>query len=127
MEEQGSRMTRLIGDLLSLSQIQANEHTRPTEAVRVQDVLPTVARMLAPYAETKQVSVAIEADRALPAVTGDADQLQQVFQNLIHNAIKYGHDASQVRVVARRARARARLPSPSSTRGRVSPSSTCRA
>lgn len=102
MEEQGGRMTRLIGDLLSLSQIQANEHTKPTEPVRLQEVLPTVARMLSPDAERKEVAVAIEAADDLPAVTGDSDQLQQVFQNLVHNAIKYGRDASTVRVVARR-------------------------
>ena len=102
MDEQGSRMTRLVGDLLSLSRIQANEHTRPTDPVRLQDVLPTVARMLAPYADQKKVAVAVEAAADLPAVNGDADQLQQVFQNLIHNAIKYGRDASRVRVVAGR-------------------------
>jgi len=102
MEEQGSRMTRLVGDLLSLSQIQANEHTRPTESVRIQDILPTVARMLEPHAEKKKVAFAIEADSDLPAVLGDADQLQQAFQNLMHNAVKYGRDGSVIRVVARR-------------------------
>lgn len=101
MEEQGGRMTRLVGDLLSLSQIQANEHTRPTDVVRLQDVLPVVARMLTPDAEKKNVAVSIEAEPDLPAVTGDADQLQQVFQNLVHNAIKYGRNASTVRIVAR--------------------------
>lgn len=102
MEEQGSRMTRLVGDLLSLSQIQANEHTRPTDVVRVQDILPTVARMLEPHAEKKKVSFSIEVDADLPVVQGDADQLQQAFQNLMHNAVKYGRDGSVIRVVGRR-------------------------
>lgn len=99
MEEQGSRMTRLVGDLLSLSQIQANEHTRPTDSVRLQDILPAVARMLEPLAEKKKISVSIEAAADLPAVRGDAEQLQQAFQNLMHNAVKYGRDRSVVRVV----------------------------
>jgi two-component system phosphate regulon sensor histidine kinase PhoR len=101
MEEQGSRMTRLVGDLLSLSQIQANEHARPTDTVRVQDILPTVARMLEPHAEKKKISFSIEVDADLPVVLGDADQLQQAFQNLMHNAVKYGRDGSVIRVVGR--------------------------
>lgn len=102
MEEQGQRMSRLVDDLLSLSQIQANEHTRPTEAVRVQDLLPTVARMVEPHAEKKQVSVVVEADAGLPAVAGDAEQLQRAFQNLVLNAVKYGRDGGTVRMVGRR-------------------------
>jgi len=102
MEEQGSRMTRLVGDLLSLSQIQANEHTRPTDAVRLQDILPAVARLLEPLADKKKLKVSIEAAADLPAVRGDAEQLQQAFQNLMHNAVKYGRDGSVVRVVGRR-------------------------
>jgi len=102
MEEQGRRMTRLVGDLLSLSQIQANEHTRPTDTVHVQDLLPTVARMVEPHAEKKNVSVVVEAETDLPAVAGDAEQLQRAFQNLVQNAVKYGRDGGAVRVVGRR-------------------------
>ena len=36
-------------------------------------------------------------------MVGDADQLTQVFQNLIDNAIKYGRTNSKVRVTAQRA------------------------
>jgi two-component system phosphate regulon sensor histidine kinase PhoR len=36
----------------------------------------------------------------LPAVIGDDDELAQVFQNLIDNAIKYGHTGSPVHVTA---------------------------
>ena len=34
----------------------------------------------------------------LPEVTGDADELAQVFQNLMDNAIKYGRPGSSIRV-----------------------------
>ena len=45
------------------------------------------------------MAICIEAD-ALPAVVGDADELAQVFQNLIDNAIKYGAPGTEVRVLA---------------------------
>ena len=101
MDEQGARMTRLVQDLLSLSQIQANEHTRPTDLVFIQDIVPSVARVLEPDTAKKETSIHVEVPADLPPVTGDPDQLHQVFQNLIHNAVKYGNDGSVVRVVAR--------------------------
>jgi len=41
--------------------------------------------------------------KALSPVTGDADGLAQVFQNLIDNAIKYGRAGSEIRIAGRRA------------------------
>ena len=71
---------------------------------------------------------------------GDRDELAQVFQNLVDNAIKYGRPGSAVRDRQRlasaapsrrdglrRAAAGRPWPSPSSTRARASPASTCRA
>jgi two-component system phosphate regulon sensor histidine kinase PhoR len=40
--------------------------------------------------------VTVEPEPALPQVTGDADELVQLFQNLIHNAIKYGREGGEV-------------------------------
>ncbi|MBM3526437.1 MAG: PAS domain-containing sensor histidine kinase, partial [Alphaproteobacteria bacterium] len=39
----------------------------------------------------------------LPPVVGDVDQLQQVLQNLVDNAIKYGRSPGEVRIQVRRA------------------------
>ncbi len=109
MQREASRMERLVEDLLSLSRIELHEHTAPTEAVDLKAVLDAVARALEPQAKARGVAVAIEAADGLPSVLGDGDQLTQVFQNLVDNAIKYGRTDSTVRVSARRAE---RVPEP---------------
>src|SRR3546814_10109101 len=47
--------------------------------------------------------VALEADAVLPDVTGAEDELTQVIQNLLDNAIKYGRPGTEVTIAARRA------------------------
>jgi two-component system phosphate regulon sensor histidine kinase PhoR len=54
----------------------------------------------------------------LPAVTGDPDEIAQVFQNLIDNAVKYGRPGSTVRVALWLAGAERSAPLPAAMRGR---------
>ena len=102
MDQHGKRMARLVEDLLSLSRIEMNEHTPPTEAVPLPSLLANVRNTLAWRAEQRGVSVAIDAEEGLPPVVGDGDELTQVFLNLVDNAIKYGDDRGTVRVEAHR-------------------------
>ena len=102
MQEQASRMARLVADLLSLSRIELNEHSVPTEGVRLHAVLASVADSLAMKAAARSMTIELPEDlRALPPVQGDQDELIQLFQNLIDNALKYGRAGSPVRVLAR--------------------------
>ena len=87
MLDQANRMARLVSDLLSLSRIELNEHTPPTGRVDVVRILRSVATALEMKAKSRGMTIQIEAE-ALPPVTGDADELAQVFQNLVDNAIK---------------------------------------
>jgi two-component system phosphate regulon sensor histidine kinase PhoR len=97
MREHAERMARLIRDLLSLSQIEMQEHTPPQLPVDLRQLLTEVADMLRPQAEQKQMRIEISAPATPPAV-GDHDQLVQVFTNLIDNALKYGRPGTPVRV-----------------------------
>ncbi|WP_371060189.1 ATP-binding protein [Rhodosalinus sp. 5P4] len=100
MEAEAGRMNRLVGDLLSLSRVEADERMRPADRVALPDLLRSTLRGLAPLAE--EAGVTLHAD--LPAeagditVPGDEDQLRQVFTNLVENAIKYGGRGCEVTV-----------------------------
>jgi len=98
MLEQGKRMQRLVEDLLSLSRIEINEHTPPTDLVAVPDLLRRIASALELKAQAKGCRLEVDLDAGLPPVLGDGDQLSQVFQNLMDNAIKYGRAGTPVTV-----------------------------
>ncbi|HUB46787.1 MAG TPA: ATP-binding protein [Acetobacteraceae bacterium] len=111
MAEQGARMNRLIDDLLSLSRIELSEHQPPSDHVDLTALLPRQVAAFQPrLAETgARLDVTI-ADR-LPFVIADADQLAQVLQNLLDNAVKYGRPRGTVRLSAQPARAGGTWPS----------------
>jgi two-component system phosphate regulon sensor histidine kinase PhoR len=55
------------------------------------------------------LSLAVEPD--LPEIPGDVDQIEQVLQNLLDNAVKYGREGGVVQVRAGRAAPQSRWPS----------------
>ena len=92
-------MARLVRDLLSLSIIETSEHKPPAGQVDVPALLQTVVDILQLQARAKGITVKVTVEHApVPPVAGDADQLAQLFQNLIDNAIKYGAPDSAVAV-----------------------------
>ncbi len=98
MGREAGRMNRLIGDLLSLSKVEVNEHVRPTGDVDVFAVLQRVVAQLQPLAEEVDVAIELPQPGFETSISGDDEQLVQVFQNLIENAIKYGSSGEKVTV-----------------------------
>ena len=96
MSVEAGRMRRLIDDLLSLTRIEQNEHVRPSGRVALGDIVRDAVAALTPLAAADKVSIAIEEAPDLPDVVGERDELIQLFQNLIHNAIKYGKHGGHV-------------------------------
>ena len=96
MHGQASRMTRLVEDLMSLSRIELNEHMMPRDRVAVSPLLRQIAETLELRAAERDMSIRLAVPPDLPDVLGDRDELAQVFQNLIDNAIKYGRAGSEI-------------------------------
>lgn len=109
MQAQSLRMSQLIDDLLSLSQIEINEHSRPSDRVDLGQVLQGVINLLTAKSTELGKTIALQMPEDKVFVTGDFDQLTQIFTNLIDNALKYSREESEIRVeiavAAREARA----------------------
>jgi len=98
MRDQGTRMSRLIDDLLSLSRIEMKAHLRPSDQIDLAVVVRQVADALEPLARELEVRI----ETALPdepvMVTGERDELIQVVENLVENGCKYGQSGGHVEV-----------------------------
>jgi two-component system phosphate regulon sensor histidine kinase PhoR len=96
MHGQASRMARLVEDLMSLSRIELNEHVMPRDRVALSPLLRQIAETLELRAGERDICIRLAVPPDLPDVLGDRDELAQVFQNLIDNAIKYGRSGSEI-------------------------------
>lgn len=90
MGAQALRMTHLIDDLLSLSRIEMRVHVPPQSDVDLDEVVAFVTETMLPVAQAAGVTLKVDTIGPPCEVRGERDELVQVFQNLIHNAIKYG-------------------------------------
>jgi two-component system phosphate regulon sensor histidine kinase PhoR len=99
MAVEAERMRRLIEDLLSLSRIEMNEHVKPEGRIHLESVVRQAVAALKPLAAQDHITMTVQAEPGTAdIVIGEQDELAQLFQNLIHNAIKYGREQGLVEV-----------------------------
>lgn len=99
MQREAERMNRMVSDLMSLSRVEAEERVRPTGPVDLVAVLRSSIAALRPMAEGAGARVIQSGYQGPVMVQADADQLTQVFSNLVENAVKYGAPGGDVQVV----------------------------
>ncbi len=76
------------------------QHLPPTGLVDATSILRSVAQTLDLRAEARGMRIELQLDDNLPPVLGDEDELAQLFQNLIDNAIKYAKRDTAITVAA---------------------------
>ncbi len=83
------RLINIVGDLLTLAKLEEKEFLATTEPVDMAQLLERVLRIFDNQAREKGFSIKVKAGEDVPPVMGDAFKLEQVFINLLDNAIKY--------------------------------------
>ena len=91
------RMRDMVNALLQYSRIETSGE--PLEPVDLDGVVEDALEDLAVQIEERDADVTVD---PLPRVRGDVNQLRQVFQNLLSNAITYSEDAPRLHVSAER-------------------------
>ena len=87
---QAEYMSGLIENLLSLSRIELNQDNPPTDKVNLVKAANDVIDFMTMKAKENDMQIVLADTKDIKYVKGDENQIKQIMQNLIGNAIKYG-------------------------------------
>jgi signal transduction histidine kinase len=100
IEDESKRMMRLVEELLEFSRLESGQITMVKESVDLKDLLQQCREIFLIRAEEKNIQLRTEIE-PLPPVTGDTDRLEQVFNNLLDNALKHTPSGGKVSIITR--------------------------
>jgi diguanylate cyclase (GGDEF)-like protein len=96
-----NRLVGIINDLLDLSKLEAGKVEMRFQEVDLNEPLDTVIASLSPQTEDKHITMHKEILVGLPKIYGDKDKIEQIFTNLISNAIRFTPEGGSITVSAR--------------------------
>jgi two-component system phosphate regulon sensor histidine kinase PhoR len=100
IDRNAQRLGALVEDLLDLSRIESKEYRPEAAPVSLRVVSEQVLALLRPRVEEKGIEIANDIPGDLPAARADRKGLEQIFTNLLDNAVKYCGSGTRVRVRA---------------------------
>ena len=89
----------LIKDLLDLSKIEAGRMVQYKEPLALQEVVQRVVDLMRAEAEQKSIALQFSVSPEIPLIHADRNSMEEIFTNLISNAIKYTPENGKVWVV----------------------------
>ncbi|SFF16309.1 two-component system, OmpR family, sensor histidine kinase VicK [Paenibacillus catalpae] len=96
------RMIRLVTDLLHLSRLDSNQAPLRRRETNIHEMLDEVTDRFSFQLRQKSIRASIIVDRDLKSAWLDRDQIDQVLDNLISNAIKYTLEGGSIELSARK-------------------------
>lgn len=100
IEEHANRLTRLVDDVLKLSELESKEVPIEFQAVELnpllEEIIPIFHRQLA----KKNIQITMKIPETISAVKADKEKLKEVLINLLDNAIKFNIDNGKIEITA---------------------------
>ncbi|SKB14298.1 putative Histidine kinase [Planktothrix sp. PCC 11201] len=95
----GRRLANLVNDILDFSKLKHKTLELQLKSVGLREVVEVVINLIQPLINQKKLQINNRILLTLPAVMADENRLQQIFYNLIGNAIKFT-DSGKIEILA---------------------------
>jgi hypothetical protein len=83
------RQNFIVGNLIEAARIESRPRRLSLEPIKLMHVIKDAVKDLRSFARKGRVNISVLAEKRLPLVMGDREQLGHVLRNLIHNAVKF--------------------------------------
>jgi len=100
IDRHAERLSRLTEDLLTLSDLESGKIQLALQPIDAGQLIQRVLEVFWDQAKRKKIRLTSNVAPDLPKLIGDLDRLQQLFINLVDNAIKYAPAGGQVTLTA---------------------------
>ena len=101
VHDEARRMQRVVEDLISLSRIEAEKFSAPTEAVALEPLIDQEIAAQRRAADERGSALVREVAPDLPEIAADRSQILQLLDNLLTNALRYGEQGTPITISAR--------------------------
>ena len=98
IKSEAERMQRLVNDLLSLSRVEESEFQLPNEKVDLGACIHSALDALNVIAKKRKISIELSQQVTSIFVRGNTDQIIEVFENLLENAVTYGDEEGKISI-----------------------------
>lgn len=102
INREGHRLLRLVDDLLNVNQFDKIEFDVKKANLDLHALLIDVVDQMQIKSSQNDIEINYKSDENLSEILGDYDRLQQLFINVLHNAIKYSDKGDIIDVVSTR-------------------------
>jgi CheY-like chemotaxis protein/nitrogen-specific signal transduction histidine kinase len=102
IERNARVQSQIIGDLLDMSRIISGKVQLDVRSIDLQEVISAAVDAVRPSAEAKRLRLSVMLDAKVGRTRGDPNRLQQVFWNLLTNAVKFTSAGGHINVVLER-------------------------
>jgi two-component system phosphate regulon sensor histidine kinase PhoR len=99
-ERELDTLTQMVEELLELSRIESGEVPLRLEPTEVGEIIFDALDRLYHQAERADIEIDVKIADGIPLVSADAERLQRVVANLLHNAIKFTPEHGNIKITA---------------------------
>ncbi|AXI09374.1 PAS domain-containing sensor histidine kinase [Oceanobacillus zhaokaii] len=101
IHEESLRMNRLVNELLDIAQMEAGHIKLNIEKVDLESFVQRIMKKFQGLANDNQLELSLKEDFSIPNASFDPDRIEQVFTNLIDNAIRHTSENGFVNVIVK--------------------------